>query len=340
MAPTSAFRASSSVGRQGRAGCRHHSRPSAASSGRRPHGPSRRRIAPGTAGHQRAGAIATRATYGEEGEPQLSLEFTPAECAYLDSTDTELCMLPFPAEEIMLPGMAKTLHLYEARYIALLEAVMERDDNMFVHTVVVSPWEQGTDRPVPTPGAFLGQDFALCYNTLVQVLDVQRQDYGALVSIRGEGWASIGHLTSTYPHISGYVEPMLDEAPADPDLVFEKALQLNTILHTVIDLGERIADEYAGPSEVQEALQWVKADSQIRFCKSDDSAVEKASRLSFAALQHVPMLSDLDQLRVMQARIQAMETVDVMERLDIALDIMSEMQATLAAKASLKSLGL
>lgn len=24
---------------------------------------------------------------------------------------------------------------------------------------------------------------------------------------------------------------MLDEAPADPDLVFEKALQLNTILH-------------------------------------------------------------------------------------------------------------
>jgi hypothetical protein len=65
--------------------------------------------------------------------------------------------------------MSKTLHLYEARYISLLENVMERDDKMFIHTVVVSPWEQGTDRPVPTPGAFLGQDFALCYNTLVQV---------------------------------------------------------------------------------------------------------------------------------------------------------------------------
>jgi hypothetical protein len=30
---------------------------------------------------------------------------------------------------------------------------------------------------------------------------------------------------------SGYVEPMLDEAPKDVDHVFEKALQLNTILH-------------------------------------------------------------------------------------------------------------
>lgn len=280
------------------------------------------------------------ASFADDNEPQLSLEFTPAECAYLDTTDTELCMLPFPAEEIILPGMSKTLHLYEARYISLLENVMERDDKMFIHTVVVSPWEQGTDRPVPTPGAFLGQDFALCYNTLVQVTDVERQDYGALVSIRGEGWAGISHLTSTYPHISGYVEPMLDEAPKDVDHVFEKALQLNTILHTIMDLGDRILDENKH-CDIREALQWVKQDSQqVRFNKSDDPAVEKASRLSFAALQQVPMLSELDQMKLMQARIQAMETVSVEDRLDISIRVMTEMQATMAAKSALKSLGL
>jgi Lon protease-like protein len=40
-------------------------------------------------------------------------------------------LLPFPSSEVLLPGQVKTLHLYEARYLNMLEEVLQSDDKLF-----------------------------------------------------------------------------------------------------------------------------------------------------------------------------------------------------------------
>jgi hypothetical protein len=40
-------------------------------------------------------------------------------------------LLPFMADEVLLPGCTKTLHLYEARFLALLEEVLATEHKLF-----------------------------------------------------------------------------------------------------------------------------------------------------------------------------------------------------------------
>lgn len=47
-----------------------------------------------------------------------------------------LPVLPFPPSEALTPGAALTLHLFEARYLALLDAALARPDRCFVHAVI------------------------------------------------------------------------------------------------------------------------------------------------------------------------------------------------------------
>ena len=47
-----------------------------------------------------------------------------------------LPVLPFPPTEALTPGASLTLHLYEARYLALLDAALARPDRCFAHAVV------------------------------------------------------------------------------------------------------------------------------------------------------------------------------------------------------------
>ncbi|GJP47024.1 hypothetical protein CLOM_g6256 [Closterium sp. NIES-68] len=48
----------------------------------------------------------------------------------------ELPCLPFNPAEVFLPGSSKTLHLYEARYLALLEEVLSRSHGLLGHVVL------------------------------------------------------------------------------------------------------------------------------------------------------------------------------------------------------------
>jgi Lon protease-like protein len=47
-----------------------------------------------------------------------------------------LPVLPFPPNEALTPGASTTLHLYEARYLALLDAALARPDRCFAHAVI------------------------------------------------------------------------------------------------------------------------------------------------------------------------------------------------------------
>lgn len=68
--------------------------------------------------------------------------------------------------------------------------------------------------------------------------------------------------------------------------------------------------------------------------------LEKAYRLSFAALQTAAQASPSEQHQVLQTRLLAMDSLDTGARLDLGIALLTQSRATLAAKAALQSLGL
>ncbi|KAA8538696.1 hypothetical protein F0562_028323 [Nyssa sinensis] len=53
--------------------------------------------------------------------PNKRCRFTPN----ARSSQAEFPLLPFPIDQALVPSESKTLHLYEARYLALLEEVLD-----------------------------------------------------------------------------------------------------------------------------------------------------------------------------------------------------------------------
>ncbi|XP_042036194.1 agamous-like MADS-box protein AGL80 isoform X1 [Salvia splendens] len=52
------------------------------------------------------------------------------------ASSLELPLLPFPIDQVLIPSEVKSLHLYEARYIALLEESLFQKNKSFVHFVL------------------------------------------------------------------------------------------------------------------------------------------------------------------------------------------------------------
>ncbi|XP_074378768.1 uncharacterized protein LOC141720320 isoform X5 [Apium graveolens] len=93
-----------------------------------------------------------------------------------------LPLLPFPLEQVLVPTESKTLHLYEARYLQLLEESVSNKKNFFVHFVL---------DPIVVAYATSGPSFAARYGCLALIEKVERLEIGALVSIRGVGRVTI-----------------------------------------------------------------------------------------------------------------------------------------------------
>ncbi|KAG8378494.1 hypothetical protein BUALT_Bualt08G0143000 [Buddleja alternifolia] len=100
----------------------------------------------------------------------------------IQASSLVLPLLPFPADQVLVPSEAKTLHLYEARYIALLEESLFKKNKLFVHFVL---------DPIGFSGISAEASFAARYGCLVIIEKVERLDIGALVLIRGVGRVKI-----------------------------------------------------------------------------------------------------------------------------------------------------
>ncbi|KAB2622766.1 hypothetical protein D8674_024948 [Pyrus ussuriensis x Pyrus communis] len=91
--------------------------------------------------------------------------------------ELELPLLPFPLNEVLNPSESKALHLYEARYLALLEESLTWK-KLFVNFVL---------DPVIIDNSSGEASFAARNGCLVFIENVERLEVGALVSIRGIG---------------------------------------------------------------------------------------------------------------------------------------------------------
>jgi hypothetical protein len=82
-----------------------------------------------------------------------------------------------PAAAAAAPsGMTKQLHLFEPRYMEMLEEVLASGHRLFTHAVVEQPATAASAR---RPGAYATGDFVMCMATLVKV--------GAAGGAGGEG---------------------------------------------------------------------------------------------------------------------------------------------------------
>ncbi|BAH95159.1 Os11g0219000 [Oryza sativa Japonica Group] len=79
-------------------------------------------------------------------------------CSSPSPASLDLPLLPFQPAEVLIPSECKTLHLYEARYLALLEEALYRTNNSFVH-LVLDPVVSGSPKA----------SFAVRHGCLVQI---------------------------------------------------------------------------------------------------------------------------------------------------------------------------
>ncbi|KAJ7559460.1 hypothetical protein O6H91_04G085900 [Diphasiastrum complanatum] len=250
-----------------------------------------------------------------------------------EATTVELPCLPFNPSEVFTPSASKTLHLYEARFLALLE-VLGKYNNLFAHIIV---------ERVVGHSLGLGQEinsFAATYGCLAQVESVRQLEVGALVTIRGIGRVSIVEITQVEPFLKGKASPFQDDIPEDIKGISSMTKKLKQILADVqqlqIKLKTSSSDSLQTPLE--KALQWAEKGDQDSSLKL--FVPRREERISFAALQPVAGASARELHKLLQERLLAMESTDTLQRLKNVSLFAEESRASIAAKVAIQSLQL
>ncbi|XP_062163964.1 uncharacterized protein LOC133870773 isoform X2 [Alnus glutinosa] len=145
----------------------------------------------------------------------------------------QLPLLPFNINEVLVPSEKKTLHLYEARYLSLLDESLLRKKKLFVHFVL---------DPIAISESSGEASFAARYGCLVLIENVERLDVGALVSIRGIGRIKILKFVQADPFIIGEVIPMQDMMPDSLSKVSSKVMEVREAMYSLNSLEIKLKD--------------------------------------------------------------------------------------------------
>ncbi|XP_078441023.1 ATP-dependent protease La (LON) domain protein [Wolffia australiana] len=240
----------------------------------------------------------------------------------------DLPLLPFPPDEVMVPSEFKTLHLYEARFLALLEESMDKGQYQFVHFVL---------DPLPSNPSSTELSYAARHACLVFIEKVEKLDIGALVSIRGVGRVDIIDITQSEPYLRGTIVPMQDRADRSEGETISKVAKLKESLVNLNNLEIKLK------TPKDEPLQ-TRIRSSVIWAENEDSGLYNPAflpampeRVSFAALQPVSGSTQTEVLALQKRKLWAMATRDTSERLSNALELVKHNVALLAAKLAIQS---
>ncbi|KAK9162097.1 hypothetical protein Syun_002999 [Stephania yunnanensis] len=245
------------------------------------------------------------------------------------TVSAEFPLLPFDSSEVLVPSECKTLHLYEARFLALLEESLNRRKNHFVHFVL---------DPVLTSSSQAGVPFAARFGCLVLVEKVEKLKIGALVSIRGIGRVKITKFVQAEPYLKGLVVPLQDNSPDSVEDINSLVSKLREALSTLNSLQIKLKAPKDEPLQTQitNSLRWAERDP------STDSYAyfipTLAERLSFVGLQPVSGATLSELLGLQRAKLQAMEIRDTLRRLEDSRQLIQQNISMVAAKLAIQSL--
>jgi len=239
-------------------------------------------------------------------------------------TPRTLPLMPFGADEVLMPGQSRYLHLYEARFIALFEHCTERC---------------GGDCVL---GFYAGDNALLRCATRARVDRWERLDVGVGVTVRGVARCAIAGVTQDgeQPFLVCELGELGDASDEGLEAASEGVRALADEVDALaakhsIDAGERelSVDPRAMVEEGTVDFRRTTSLGERVASLSEDARPGDATGgelLSFLALEGAnPAL-----------KLKMLASTSRAERLATATSELERQRAELAAKASLKSLGL
>ncbi|XP_004299809.1 PREDICTED: uncharacterized protein LOC101295420 isoform X1 [Fragaria vesca subsp. vesca] len=253
----------------------------------------------------------------------------PKRCRFSpNATSLDLPLLPFTLTEVLVPSECKTLHLYEARYLALLEESLSKSKKFFVHFVL---------DPIIVDDSLEEASFAARNGCLVFIENVERLEVGALVSIRGIGRVKIIKFLQADPYLKGVVIPVHDTLPDNISRLNPKVMQVKEALCSLNSLEIKLKAPKEAPLQTQIANSLMWAEKELQVDCDETFFPSLAERVSFAALQPVSGSSQSELLKLQQEKLKAMELKDTMHRLDSSLQFVKDNISMVAAKLAIQS---
>ncbi|CAO2152329.1 unnamed protein product, partial [Urochloa humidicola] len=213
----------------------------------------------------------------------------------------DLPLLPFQPAEVLIPSESKTLHLYEARYIALLEEALHKRKNSFVHFVLDPVVDSSTKA-----------SFAVRYGCLV-------------------------HIESMEPYFRGTVSPMIDEPHEGIGLGtrMSKLRESMCNLHS-LQMKLKVPEDEPLQTNIRASLLWSEKENYEEY--NESFIPDFPERLSFAAYQTVSGMSDAELLTLQKYKIQAMDSTDTFERLNNGIEYVEHNIGMIAARLAIQNI--
>ncbi|XP_058189837.1 uncharacterized protein LOC131307377 isoform X2 [Rhododendron vialii] len=261
--------------------------------------------------------------------PYKRHRFVPKARYSSSSEAVELPLLPFPMDQVLVPSETKTLHLYEARYLSLLDESLFGTNKHFVHFVLDPIGINDTAEA----------SFAARYGCLVLIEKVERLDVGALVSIRGVGRVKIVKIVQANPYLRGAVIPMQDVVPDSLSKVTFQVVELKEALHCLngLEIKLKAPKEALMQTQIANAVEWAEKESSVdSYGAFFPSSIE---RLCFSGLQPVSGGTPTELRQLQREKLRAMEVKDTLERLNQSLEFVRNNISMVAAKLAIQSLG-
>ncbi|XP_042989189.1 uncharacterized protein LOC122316596 isoform X3 [Carya illinoinensis] len=233
------------------------------------------------------------------------------------ASSLQLPLLPFNINEVLVPTERKTLHLYEARYLSLLDESLLRKKKLFVHFVL---------DPISISDSTGEASFAAKFGCLILIENVERLDVGALVTIRGIGRTKILNFVK-------------DEIPESSSKVSSKVVEVREAIYNLNSLEIKLKqtpNEASLQTHITNSLLW--AEKEPSFECDEDFIPSLAERVSFAALQPITGSTEAELLKLQRLKLEAMDLKDTYQRLEDSLEIVKENISMVAAKLAIQSL--
>ncbi|CDF32120.1 unnamed protein product [Chondrus crispus] len=137
--------------------------------------------------------------------------------------------IPFPPQEVFLPGESKLLHLFEARYLSLFEHVIVHCDKQCAH-VLVAP----------------GRNALAAHGTIVRIREWRRLDVGVSVRFEAVGRLRISKLYNASPFLQADVHVVDDHGLQEggkAEDVTEVETRFWTLFRQVVGLCVRLGED-------------------------------------------------------------------------------------------------
>ncbi|XP_052189185.1 uncharacterized protein LOC127799304 isoform X3 [Diospyros lotus] len=222
----------------------------------------------------------------------------------------EFPLLPFPMDQVFIPSEGKTLHLYEARYLALLDESLFTRKKCFIHFVL--------DPIGISDGA--EASFAARYGCLV-------------------------HVEKADPYLKGLVIPVQDVICDCVTKINSQVMVLKEALNCLNSLEIKLKLLSSVNRHPKEELLQTQISSSVNWAGKECSLdcyraffPSFAERLSFAALQPVSGLTHSELAKLQKEKLRAMDTKDTLQRLDQSLEFVKNNISMIAAKLAIQSL--